>query len=127
MSVKMKYDPVLKMGEEFGIKDGYVNEENGKLKLGGVAKTAFEKDRMWDKIKEIGGDSPMDVEANIKVEETSFYHKHVVKGGDSLSKIAGMYYNGKVQDYMKIFNANTDQLKDPNVIHPGQELVIPNP
>ena len=127
MSVKVKYDPVLKMGEKFGIKDGYVNEDAGKLKIGGVAKTAFEKDRMWDKIKEIGGEAPVDVEADIKVEETSYYHKHVVKSGDSLSKIAGMYYKGRVQDYMKIFNANKDQLKDPNMIHPGQELTIPNP
>ena len=126
MSVKMKYDPVLKMGEEFGIKEGWVNEEEGKLKIGGLAKTQFEKDRMWDKIKEIGGENPVDIEADIKVEDTTVYHRHVVQSGESLSKIAGMYY-GKVGEYMKIFNANTDQLKDPNLIHPGQELVIPNP
>ena len=28
--------------------------------------------------------------------------------------------------YMQIFQANTNVLKDPNVIHPGQKLVIPN-
>lgn len=127
MSVRTKYDSALKLGEEFGIKDGYVNEEGGKLKIGGVAKTAFEKDRIWDKIKEAGGDAPADIEADIKVADTSYYHKHVVQSGESLSKIAGMYYNGRVQDYMKIFNANTDVLKDPNMIHPGQELTIPNP
>ncbi len=127
MSIKAKYDSALKLGEELGIKDGYVNEESGKLKMGGTAKTAFEKDRIWDKIKEVGGDSPVDIEADIKVEETAYYHKHIVQSGESLSKIAGMYYNGRVQDYMKIFNANTDTLKDPNMIHPGQELTIPNP
>jgi len=28
---------------------------------------------------------------------------------------------------MKIFEANKTTLKDPNVIHPGQKLTIPNP
>jgi nucleoid-associated protein YgaU len=28
--------------------------------------------------------------------------------------------------YKEIFTANTHILKDPNLIHPGQELVIPN-
>ena len=127
MSVKMKYDPVLKLGEEIGIQDGYVNEEGGKLKIGGVANTAFDKDRLWDKIKEVGGEAPADIEADIKVAVNDYYHKHVVQSGESLSKIAGMYYNGRVQDYMKIFNANSDVLENPDLIHPGQELTIPNP
>ena len=126
MSAKSKYQQVLDLGEEFGIQDGYVNEENGKLKIGGVANTQFEKDRLWDKIKEIGGENPMDIEADIKVGDTSVYHRHVVKSGDTLGKISKMYY-GKASDYMKIFNANTDKLKDPNLIYPDQELVIPNP
>jgi nucleoid-associated protein YgaU len=47
-----------------------------------------------------------------------------VKSGESLSKIAkDVYDNAGV--YMKIFEANKDQLKDPNVIHPGQKLVLP--
>ena len=28
--------------------------------------------------------------------------------------------------YMKIFEANKDQLKDPNMIKVGQKLVLPN-
>jgi len=126
MSVKAKYQPALDLGEKFGIKEGYVNEEEGKLKMGGVAKTQFEKDKIWDAIKEAGGENPMDVEADIKVEETSYYHKHVVESGESLSKISKMYYRDPMQ-YMKIFEANRDILKDPNMIHPGQELTIPNP
>jgi nucleoid-associated protein YgaU len=27
--------------------------------------------------------------------------------------------------YMKIFEANKDQLKNPDMIHPGQKLVLP--
>lgn len=126
MSTKNKYAPVLNLGEEFKIQDGFVNEENGILKIGGVANTQFEKDRMWDKIKEIGGENPTDISADISVSNTDFYHKHVVKSGDTLGKISKKYY-GKSGEYMKIFKANTNILKDPNVIHPDQELIIPNP
>lgn len=126
MELQTKYNEVLKMGEAFNVKDGYVEEAAGKLKIGGTADTQFQKDRMWDKIKEIGGESPADLEADIKVSNTEYYHKHVVESGESLSKIAKHYY-GDAMQYNHIFEANTDQLKDPNMIHPGQELIIPFP
>jgi nucleoid-associated protein YgaU len=47
-----------------------------------------------------------------------------VKPGDSLSKIAKREY-GDANKWRMIFEANTDILKDPNLIHPGQKLKIP--
>ncbi|MGB5553304.1 MAG: LysM peptidoglycan-binding domain-containing protein [Flavobacteriaceae bacterium] len=126
MSVKAKYQPVLNLGEQLGIKDGNVTEEAGVLKIKGMAKTQYEKDLLWDKIKEIGGQSPSDVKANITVEDQTVYHRHVVKSGESLSKIAKHYY-GDAMKYKQIFSANTNILKNPDVIHPDQVLVIPNP
>ena len=123
MSFKAKYQPVLDLGEKFGIKDGFVNDNNDRLEIGGVAATQYEKDRIWDKIKEVGGENPTDIMADIKVANTEYYHKHVVESGDTLGKIAKQYY-GKAGDYMKIFEANTNILKDPNVIFPKQELII---
>ncbi len=124
MSLKDKYQPVLDLGQEFEVKDGYVEELDGLLKIGGVAKTQYQKDLMWDKIKEIGGDPPSDLQADIKVEITDYYHKHTVQKGESLSKIAKHYY-GDPMKYKDIFEANTNILKDPNMIYPDQELVIP--
>lgn len=124
MSVKSKYQAVLDLGEKFGTKDGYVEEMDGKLKIGGTVETQYLKNQLWDKIKEIGGETPSDIAADIKVANTDYYHKHTVEKGESLSKIAKHYYED-ANKYMKIFNANTDKLKDPNMIHPGQELVIP--
>lgn len=49
---------------------------------------------------------------------------HDVVSGDTLSGIAKKYY-GHANLYMKIFEANKDQLKDPNVIKVGQKLRIP--
>ncbi|NHF59796.1 LysM peptidoglycan-binding domain-containing protein [Flavobacteriaceae bacterium TP-CH-4] len=126
MSVKAKYQGVLTLGEQLGIKDGKVTEEDGVLKIKGEAKTPYEKDILWDKIKELGGENPSDIKANISVADGSVYHRHVVKSGESLSKIAKHYY-GDAMKYQKIFAANTNILSNPDVIHPDQVLVIPNP
>lgn len=125
MSLQDKYRQVLELGTKFGVKDGYVKEEDGKLKIGGTTVTQYEKDKMWDKIKEANmGSMPTDLVADIKVSNTDYYHKHTVEKGESLSKIAKHYYDDPMK-YMLIFNANTGILKDPDVIQPGQELVIP--
>ena len=125
MSVKSKYQAVLDLGESLGIQGGDVQEESGILKVKGEAKTQYEKNVIWDKIKEIGGQSPSDIKANITVADTSVYHRHTVKSGESLSKIAKHYY-GDPMKYKEIFEANTNILKNPDLIYPDQELVIPN-
>jgi len=49
---------------------------------------------------------------------------HIVQPGDTLWAIAKKYYgNGNL--YTKIVNANKDKIKNPNLIFPGQQLVIP--
>lgn len=123
--VKTKYQPVLDLGQSLNIKDGDVKEENGKLKVYGTANTPYEKNLIWDKIKAIGGENPSDIMADIKVADTSVFHRHVVKKGETLGKISQQYY-GKANLYNKIFEANTDKLKNPDMIYPDQELVIPN-
>jgi nucleoid-associated protein YgaU len=125
MSLQNKYRKVLELGQEFNVTDGYVNELDGVLKIGGTTQTQYQKDRMWDAIKEAGGESPSDIKADIKVAITDYYHKHEVARGESLSKIAKHYY-GDAMKYNHIFQANTDQLDNPDMIHPGQELTIPN-
>jgi nucleoid-associated protein YgaU len=50
---------------------------------------------------------------------------YVVKKGDSLSKIAKVFY-GDVKKWKKIFEANRDKISNPDLIRPGQELVIPD-
>ena len=50
---------------------------------------------------------------------------YTVQSGDTLSGISRKMY-GSANQYMKIFEANTPLLEDPNKIYPGQELVIPD-
>ncbi|WP_028873461.1 LysM peptidoglycan-binding domain-containing protein [Psychroserpens burtonensis] len=123
--VKSKYQDVLDLGQTLHMKDGDVKVEDGKLKIWGTAKTQYEKDLLWDAIKKAGGDNPQDIMADIKVTNTSIYARHTVKSGETLGKIAKHYY-GDASKYQNIFAANSDILKNPDVIHPDQELIIPN-
>lgn len=47
-----------------------------------------------------------------------------VKQGDSLSKLALQYY-GDMKQWPKIFEANKNQISDPNKIKVGLKLIIP--
>ncbi|WP_426430261.1 LysM peptidoglycan-binding domain-containing protein [Winogradskyella sp. HB-48] len=123
--VKAKYQDVLDLGEQLNIQDGKVEVEGGKLKVWGTAATQYEKNLLWDEIKRIGGDNPSDIMADIKVADDSVYARHTVKKGETLGKIAKHYY-GDAMKYKQIFEANTNILKNPDLIHPDQELVIPN-
>ena len=49
---------------------------------------------------------------------------YTVISGDCLWNIAKKFY-GNGSQYTKIYNANTDKIKNPNLIYPGQVLVIP--
>jgi nucleoid-associated protein YgaU len=50
---------------------------------------------------------------------------YTVKSGDSLSKIAKHFY-GDGNKWHKIYEANRDKIKNPDLIHPGQEFTSPS-
>lgn len=122
--IKQKYKSVLDLGTKLNIQNGDVSEENGVLKIKGTAKTQYEKNIIWDEIKAVGGQNPSDIQADIRVSDESVYHRHTVKSGETLGKIAKHYY-GDPMKYKQIFQANTNILKNPDLFHPNQELVIP--
>lgn len=123
--IRSKYQSVLELGEKLSIQNGDVKEENGQLKVWGTAKNPYEKNLIWDEIKRVGGENPTDIMADITVADDTVYARHIVASGDTLGKIAKHYY-GNAMKYPAIFEANRDILKNPDVIHPGQDLVIPN-
>jgi nucleoid-associated protein YgaU len=125
MTLTEKYDAAVKLAEQLKLKSGGAKEEGGKLKIWGTAEYAIDKDHIWDKIKKVQG-WESEVQADIKIEKSDVYGYWEVKAGDSLSKIAKDVYDNAGK-YMKIFDANKDILKDPNMIHPGQKLKLPNP
>ena len=111
--------------------DGSAEERDGKLHFVGSVQTEEQKNELWNAIKTIPTWRD-DVVADIKVtgggaaagSGTPAQNTDTVKSGDTLSKIAREHL-GDANAYMKIFNANKDQLSDPDKIKPGQVLKIP--
>lgn len=64
------------------------------------------------------------VKPSTRAPEASSGKTYTVKSGDCLWKIAKQFYGNGAQ-YTKIYNANTDKIKNPNLIYPGQVLTIP--
>ena len=50
---------------------------------------------------------------------------YIVKSGDNLSKIAKQFY-GDPAKWKKIHAANSDKIPNPDLIHPGLQLAIPD-
>lgn len=123
--IKSKYQSVLDLSNKLNLQNKEVKEENGQLKVWGTTKNQYEKNLIWDEIKRVGGENPSDIMADIKVADTSVFAHHTVQSGESLSKISKQYY-GDANKYNKIFEANRGKLKSADLIHPGDELVIPN-
>lgn len=55
---------------------------------------------------------------------TTVEKSYTVVAGDSLSKIAKREY-GDANAWHRIYQANRDTIKDPDLIYPGQSLKIP--
>jgi nucleoid-associated protein YgaU len=124
MSLQAKYNSVLELTQQVGLVDSTITEENGVLNIGGTVYSAYQKDQIWNTIKDVPGTNSAEIIANIQVAETGFYTKHTVQKGESLSAIA-KHYCGDMMKYQAIFEANRDQLKSADAIEVGQELVIP--
>ncbi len=109
--------------------DGSAQERDGKLYFTGTVKSEAEKNELWTAIKTIP-EWRDEVVADIKVTgggeapAAAAAKTYTVKSGDTLSAIAREQL-GDGTAYMKIFEANRDQLSDPDKIKPGQVLKIP--
>ena len=124
-TLKKKYQSVIDYGQKRGVSWKNVHLEGGKLLIRGAAPNDAIKNEVWIKIKDIDPlyqdlTADVTIDASLKAPETTY----TVAAGDSLSKIAKHFY-GDANKYMKIFDANKDQLKDPNKIQVGQKLRIP--
>ncbi|MEN8153955.1 MAG: LysM peptidoglycan-binding domain-containing protein [Acidobacteriota bacterium] len=121
--LKEKYNDLIKLGGDLGLKEDYVKEEEGKLKIKGTVPYQLEKDKYWDKVKTFS-DWKEEVSADIRVENQDVYGVYEVVPGDSLSKIAKAHY-GDPMRYKEIFELNTDILSNPDRINVGQKLKMP--
>jgi nucleoid-associated protein YgaU len=125
MGLRDKYSYAIQTAKSLRMQ-GSADEQNGKLYFRGTVNSQDEVNKIWDAIKTIP-DWQKDIVADIKATGAAAspaQGTYTVKAGDTLSKIAKSLL-GDAGAYMDIFNANRDQLNDPNVVRPGQVLKIP--
>jgi len=121
MALQDKYSQLISYAQSSGVQDLSVIEKDNVLYVSGSA-TPSVKDQMWNIYNQIdpdmrAGDMVLDIQVIPGSEEI-----YEIKSGDSLSKIAAKYPG---MTWQKIFDANKDTIKDPNLIHPGQKIRIP--
>ena len=127
--LKAKYQSVLQVIQDQQVSVKNLHLQDNKLFIKGSAPSTEAANKVWDEIKRVnprGNDITADfpVDTSMQKQQTSNVRKYKVKSGDTLSKISKEFY-GSPNEYMKIFDANKDQLTDPNKIQVGQELKIP--
>jgi hypothetical protein len=124
---------VLNTADQQHIQFENFHVQDDKLFIKGVAPSEDAKNKFWDQVKLVNA-SLDDITADIRVDESRAQgaavgggaggETYTVKSGDTLSKISKHFY-GDANEYMRIFYANRDKIKDPNMIQVGQQLNIP--
>jgi nucleoid-associated protein YgaU len=130
MGLRDTYNAAIQVAKGLHM-EGAAEERDGKLYFHGTVKNQDEANKIWDAIKTVPS-WRTDIVADIKPLNTgaateaagSAGQTYTVKAGDTLSKIAKELL-GNASAYPKIFEANRDQLSDPDKIKPGQVLKIP--
>lgn len=105
------------------LRDFNVDYQDGVVKIKGQAESQAAREKAVLLAGNIFGVEKVlddDFEAP-EEEEVEFY---TIVSGDTLSKIAKRYY-GDAMKYPKIFEANKEVIKDPDLIYPGQKIRIP--
>ena len=138
MTLREKYNHAIQTAKQLKFQ-GAADERDGKLHFHGTVNSQDEANQIWNALKTVP-DWQKDVVADIKVNQTArptaasappaaasaphANETYTVQAGDTLSAIAKKFL-GNANAYMEIFNANKDQLSDPDKIKPGQVLKIP--
>lgn len=122
-------DPAEKIKEHIeednpGIDNLEVVFEDGKAVLKGEASSAEALEKailMAGNAKGVESVDATGVTAPAATSEVEYYE---IVSGDTLSAIAKRFL-GNASDYPKIFEANREVIKDPDLIFPGQKIRIP--
>lgn len=125
MSVQEKYQSLLELANQNGTTYN-LSEANGVLHIDGTAPSAEAKQQLWDEYNRLdpdyrSGDLILNINTGGEAAGAGA-NTYMVEAGDSLSKIAAKYGT----NWKAIFDANRDQISDPDKIFPGQELKIPS-
>ncbi|MET0101386.1 MAG: peptidoglycan-binding protein LysM [Sedimenticola sp.] len=107
-----------------GVSDLSVSFDEGVVHLDGRAESAEAMEKTVLLAGNIQGVTEVNIdglEAPEPVAEVDYY---TIEKGDTLWRIADRFYGNGAQ-YMKLFEANREVIKEPDLIYPGQKIRIP--
>jgi nucleoid-associated protein YgaU len=107
-----------------GIEGLQVEFNNGVVSISGQATSAEAMEKAVLMAGNVQGVSEVKIDKLQAPPVRAKVEYYIIKKGDTLSAIAKQFY-GKANDYPKIFEANREVIKDPNLIFPGQKIRIP--
>jgi nucleoid-associated protein YgaU len=107
-----------------GIKDLNVAYNDGVVELSGTADSAEAMEKAVLMAGNVKGVSEVKADGVSAPPQPAPVEYYVIQKGDSLSAIAKRYY-GNAKDYPRIFDANREVIKNPDLIYPGQKIRIP--
>ena len=122
MGLQDKYKALIDAAKAKAVADLKVREQDGVLYIDGTASGSVDKQALWDLYETLNPDfRDADLVLNLSIAAGSA-ETYIVKSGDNLSKIAKKYPGLSWKD---IYEANTDKIRNPDIIQPGWELKIP--
>jgi len=107
-----------------GIQDLNVAYNDGVVELTGTADSAEAMEKAVLMAGNVKGVSEVKADGVSAPPQPAPVEYYVIQKGDSLSAIAKRYY-GNAKDYPRIFDANREVIKNPDLIYPGQKIRIP--
>jgi nucleoid-associated protein YgaU len=107
-----------------GIEDMQVTFSKGVVSITGRATSAEAMEKAVLMAGNVQGVSEVNIDQLQAPPVKAKVEYYVIKKGDTLSAIAKQFY-GKPNDYPKIFEANREVIKNPDLIFPGQKIRIP--
>jgi len=110
--------------ENPGVQDLQISVQDGVANLSGIADSSEAMEKAVLMAGNIQGVSQVNVDNLSAPAPTEKVEYYVIKSGDTLSAIAARYY-GKGSLYPRIFEANREVIKNPDLIYPGQKIRIP--
>lgn len=149
--LKEKYVAAISVMNRQDFRVQNIHAEGNKLVIRAEAPSQDASNQFWNTVKKIDANFASDLAAQITVrpqqqakptvtspppspkvtpvsgtaqQASAGQTTYTVKKGDTLSAISKQFY-GNANEYMRIFDANRDQLKDPDKIQIGQVLKIP--
>lgn len=126
MDLPKEFEPIVGLLQKLQTQDLEIRQSGEGWQISGVAESLYHRDLILREVKKFNDRSEVNLNVSLDIMDDTFYTKHTVQQGESLSLIALKYYEDP-EMYRQIFQENLRELDSPDLLREGQVLVIPKP